>query len=315
MTSSRPGLGAARAARALVAAAALVAACADAGDGALEDAGAVVVDLDPCGFAAPPAALVDVSISYDVYHSGAFARIEGLVRDAPYPVFHDVVMEEGGCRYLEVAYGSCDPACPNGEVCVLGDVCAPYPSALSGGTLTVSGLGEPFEIAAEAWDVGTYVGPAGLPADLFDSSDAVGAKLEGGDFPAVAMGARGVDAIDPDLVETGFEMVDGQDAVITWTPGADPEACVRVVLNGRNATHGAPLDDVIECEGPDTGTLTIPQALVEALPHGATPEVTEGYDWPHSELTRYTRSSVDVEQGPARLLVRSTAYFLLSHPE
>jgi hypothetical protein len=286
--------------------------CSGSGQGGSGD---VVVDLDPCGFADPPAALVDVSISWDVYHSGAFARIEGLVQDGPYPTLHAVVMEEGGCRYLQVAYGTCDPACPNGEVCVVGDVCAPYPGALSGGTLTVDGLGAPIEIAAEDWNPGLYVGPAGLPVDLFDASDSVGARLSGGDFPAVALGAKGVDTIDPDLVENGFEMLDGADAVITWTPGADPDACVHVTLNGFNAIHGAPLGDIIECEGPDTGNLAVPQALVEAFPHGTTPEVTSGYDWPHSELTRYTRSSVDEPEGPARLLVRSTAYFLLDHPE
>jgi hypothetical protein len=297
----------------LLSAAGLVA-CTD-DETAQEDAGPVVVDLDPCGFADPPAALVDVSINYDIYHSGAFARIEGLVQDGPYPTFYEIVHEEGGCRYLKAAFGSCDPMCPNGEVCVIGDVCVPYPNPLSGGTLTVSGLGEPIEIVAEDWNAGLYTGPAGLPADMFDSSDSVGAKFEGGDFPAVTMGAKGVDTINPDLVETEFEMVDGQDAQITWTPGADPEACIRVVLNGLNATHGAPLSDIIECEGPDTGSLAIPQAFVEDFPYGTTPEVTSGYDWPHSELTRYTRSSVDEAQGPARLLVRSTAYFLLSHPE
>ena len=277
--------------------------------------GDVVVDLDPCGFADPSAALVDVSISYDIYHSGAFARIEGLVQDGAYPTFHEVVMEEGGCRYLKVALGSCAPACPNGEACVAGDECVPYPNAVSGGTLTINGLGAPVEITAEDWNAGMYVGPAGLPVDLFDSSDSVGAKLAGGDFPAVSLGAKGVDPVDPALVEAGFEMIDGQGAQLTWTPGADPDACVRVVLNGFNATHGAPLSDIIECEGPDTGSLIVPQALVEEFPHGTTPEVTEGYDWPHSELTRYTRSSVDEPQGPARLLVRSTAYFLVSHPE
>ena len=296
----------------LVAAAAL-AGCAD--EGAQDGPGEVVVDLDPCGFADPPAALVDVSVSYDIYHPGAFARIEGTVRDGPLPVQHEVVMEEGGCRYLKASLGDCSPACGAGEFCTIDDVCVPYPIGVSGGTLTVLGLGDPIEITAEDWNPGMYVGPAGLPVDLFDSSDAVGAALSGGDFPAVTLGAKGVDPVEPDLVETGFEMVDGQDAEITWTPGADPEACVRAVLNGFNATHGAPLDDIIECEGTDTGSLAIPQALVEEFPHGETPEVTEGYDWPHSELSRYARSSEDVAAGPARLVVRSTAYFLMSHPE
>jgi hypothetical protein len=312
MTLSKPPLVSARAGLALAAAAALLG-CADADAGA---AGAIVVDLDPCGFAAPPAALVEVSIARDLFHpSAAYARIEGLVQDGPDPQLYAVSTEAGGCRYLKGGIGSCDPACAAGELCTIDGVCAPYPLGVSGGALTVRGLGDPIEIAPEDWNQGVYVGPANLPADLFDSTDVIGAELAGGDFPAVALGAKGVDPLDAALVDTGFEMLDGQDAEISWTPGADPEACVRVVINGPNAIHGAPLADVIECEGPDTGSLTIPQALVEEFPHGTTPLVTEGYDWPHSELTRYTRSSADAAQGPARLVVRSTEYFLTSHPE
>jgi len=224
-------------------------------------------------------------------------------------------MEQGGCRYLKIEYGNCDPPCLGGELCVLGDVCVPYPSAISGGVLTVLGLGSPMEIQPEDWSPGTYTGPAGLPADLFDETDAVGATLAGGEFPALSLGAKGVAAIDPDVTANGFEMIDGQDAQITWTPGPDPNACMRLVINGFNLAHGAPLADIIECEGRDNGSMTVPRSFVEEFPYGTTPEVTEGYDWPFSELTRYTRSSKDVPQGSAQLRVRSTAYFLETHSE
>ncbi|MFH1834413.1 MAG: hypothetical protein ABH877_05255 [bacterium] len=274
----------------------------------------LVEDLAPCGFAAPPAALIEVSQSYDIFHSGVSTRIGGQVQDGPYPVFHETFLQEGSCRYVKVAYGDCDPPCGAGEVCVAGDTCAPYPTGLSGGTLTIQGLGDDIAIEPEDWSPGTYFGPAGLPANLFDETDIVGATLQGDGFPAVSLVARGVALIDADLVQTGFTVVDGEDAEITWTAGPDPDACVRVVLNGFNQAHGAPLADIIECEGPDTGSLIIPQALVEAFPPGTTPEVSNNYDWPHSELTRYTRSVQLVDEGPAELMVHSTALFLLDHP-
>jgi len=59
--------------------------------------------------------------------------------------------------------------------------------------------------------------PAGLPADLFDENDEVGATLDGDGFPAVSLGARGVALIDADLVQDGFTISDGADAEITWT--------------------------------------------------------------------------------------------------
>jgi hypothetical protein len=100
---------------------------------------------------------------------------------------------------------------------------------------------------------------------------------------------------------------------VTYTPGPDPDACVALVLNGSSPSHGAPLRDVIVCEALDTGRIVVPRALVERFPAGSTPEVTEGYDWPHSTLSRYARARADTDAGPIELLVRSTVSFLLSH--
>ena len=133
--------------------------------------------------------------------------------------------------------------------------------------------------------------------------------------PAAAIGAFGVEAMDTALTTDGFEMLDGQDAELTWTAGPDPAACVRLVINGFNDVHGAPLSDIIECETADTGSLIIPRSFVEEFPHGETPDVTEGYDWPHAELTRYTQNIVGTDGGQAKLVIRSTTYFQPSHPE
>jgi hypothetical protein len=278
------------------------------------DAGALEVVLDPCGFPAATAATIDVSERFDLFHAGAFAKVGAAVRQSPEPSLHEVVLEEGECRYLRAALGFCDPPCGGAEQCTTDGECRPYPLLVSGGTLTLTGLGDTIEIEPEDFSPGTYVGPGGLPADLFDAEDVVGARLTGGDFPATSLAARGVASIDAGLTGSGVELLGGQDAEISWTPGPDPEACVQVVLNGFNQTHGAPLSDLIRCEGADDGSLVVPQALVEEFPIGEQPEVTESYDWPHSELTRYTRSTRVTGQGPAALVVRSTTYFLIRHP-
>ena len=282
------------------------------GDHEIPDAGPVV--LAPCGVDERSAATIDVSERFDIFHTDIYSRVGALLRDATTVPLDEVVLEEGECRYLRLALGFCDPRCADGEMCTADDECQPTPQLISGGTLRVTGLGDPIEVEPESWSAGTYVGPGGLPADLFDQDDTVYASLRGDAFPALALGARGVAAIDTDLTGSGLELLDGQDSEITWTPGPDPDACVQLVLNGFNELHGAPLGDVIRCESADDGSLLVPQALVEAFPMGETPEVTEGYDWPHSELTRYTRSTREVEQGPVALWVRSTTYFRLSHP-
>lgn len=292
----------------------LLAALGCSGDDDAADAGVDEVVLDPCGFAEAAAATIDVSERFDLFHGSAFARVGATVRQSPELALHEVVLEEGECRSLRAAPGFCDPPCDGDQQCTIDGECRPYPLLVSGGTLTLTGLGDTIEIEPEDFSPGTYVGPAGLPAALFDADDVVGARLSGADFPRTSLAARGVAAMDTELTGSGVELLGGQDAQITWTPGPDPEACVQLVLNGFNQTHGAPLSDLIRCESPDDGSLVVPAALVEEFPIGEQPEVTESYDWPHSELRRYTKSTVDAAPGPATLVVRSTTYFLVRHP-
>lgn len=288
--------------------AALLAGCS--GDG---PDGGPTPSLDPCELAGAPAAIVDVSERTDLFHAGPYVRIGAFVRDAPEPSLHEVAAEEGACRHLRAATAFCDPPCGEDEACAPPGTCVAYPRLVSGGTLTLEGLGAAIHVEPEDWSAGTYVGPTGLAAPPFGPDDVVAARFAGDTFPRVSMVARGVASIDATLTTDGLDLVDGDDAEITWTPGPDPDACVEVVLNGFNASHGAPLGDVIVCESPDDGSLAVPRSMVEAFPEGETPEVTESYDWPHSELTRYTRSSAVATPGVATLWVRSTAYFLIRH--
>ncbi len=286
-------------------------------DTAANDPGQVPTNTtqDACGFAVAAAATIDISERSDVWHDGFYARVEAQTGAGSEPNVHAVVVEAANCRLLELMYGECTSACAADEVCQSTGECAAEPEGLAAGTLRVSGLADAVAIESQSWSPGRYDSPSLLSADLFREGDTVQASLAGADFPGLILGARGVASMDPALTASGYVLTDGEDARLTWTPGPDPDACVSVTLKGRNAVHGAPLGSVIECFGPDTGSLTIPQAIVEAFPTGETPEVTNGYDWPHSELTRYTRTSLDTEHGPAVLTVRSTTYFQMSHPD
>ena len=266
---------------------------------------------EECGFADAPAASAIVMERYTSVWDGS---VSARVQETPDPAFHVIQLEEGACRYLTFELGNCDPPCDFSQVCTADDECADYPAGISAGTLTVEGLGDPIAIDTDDWNPGYYWGPWDLPDDLFDAGDPISATFSGGDFPGLSLAATGVEAVDPSLFDELFLMEDGAAAVMTWTPGADPDACIQVKINGANMAHGLPLNDILWCEGPDTGSLTIPQALVEAFPHGETPEICVGHDCPPSEFTRYTRDVTSVGPGPAQLEVRSSAFFGYDHP-
>ena len=271
------------------------------------------VTFDPCTFADPSSAFVDV---YELYTGGAWnAYVNGRVGDAPWPQFNVVDAEDGSCRYLSFAMGHCEPACNWDEVCTPADVCEAYPTGMSAGVLTVDGLAVAVKVEPEEWSPGYYYGPWDLPDDLFGPGDAITATFAGADFSGAALQAMGVAPMDTDLADDGLELLDGGDVEVTWIAGPNPDACVEVVINGINQAHGLPLMDIIECVGTDTGSMVLPQALVEAFPHGLHEDICVSHDCPPSEITRFTRQTVDTASGPVQLHVHSTVTFSYIHEE
>ena len=275
---------------------------------------------DSCDFPDPPAALISVSETYRFYEDGAWSDVYSTVRgwllDGPTPVYHQVVLEEGRCRYLTYDAALCNPPCDWDQYCSPAGECVPRPAGIWGGTLTISGLAQPIEIPPEA-GTGTYYGPYPLPDDLFEPQDPIGAELTGDVFPATLWEALGIEDMDRQIAEFGLDLDAGQDTVVTWTPGDVQDACVELWINGTSLgsmAHGMPLDDIIWCIGPDTGSLTVPQSLVETFPPGETPEnECFGFDCPKSELIRVFRHVQSTPYGPAELSVDSTVYFRYRH--
>ena len=270
--------------------------------------------IDPCTFPSPPTATIEVV--EEITTGTPYARVSAWVGDTRFPAFHEVTLAEGACRYLSLAYGNCDPPCdPTTEVCTAADVCETYPVGLSAGVLDVAGLVVPVSVETSAWSPGHYWGPWDLPADIYRPGDGIKAAFDGNDFDALSLSAEGVEVMDSPIQDTYLQMVDGQDAEVTWTPGPDPDVCVRVEINGANAAHGLPLMDIIECVGTDNGSLVIPAALVEEFPPDRAPEFCVGHDCPPSELSRYTRASTQTSHGLVELLVRNTVYFRYDHTQ
>ena len=153
------------------------------------------------------------------------------------------------------------------------------------------------------------------PADLFDDGDTITATAPGDVFPSFGLTASGVAPIALELDGTGADelrLVDGDDVTLSWG-AADPDTRVRLWLPSPNNGHGLPSNFVIECEGPDTGSLVIPQAIVEAFPANPRAEICVGHDCPLSWFMRYSADTQTTTAGDIRLEVASSASFFLVH--
>lgn len=279
-------------------------------DNPIQDDQAEIGDIGACVFTEEPAGIIEVNGAL-MWSGGAadwWYYGYAFFQDGPAPVIHEVVVEDGECRVLRAEYGTCEHGCDEGEICTSDDVCVPYPDRLYGGSLAVSGAGDPVELEWTGNPAFYFedVGP-------FDSNDTITATLSGDEVAGFEVQARGVDLIDEELSYCGVELEATKQVVFTWTPGPDPDACVELLINGYSNDHGLPLNDIIECHSPDDGQIVISSEVMGAFPlwHQMDPK-HPGKDWPPSELTRYNRATVDVEQGSVDFVVRSTIPFYVN---
>ncbi|NMC69453.1 MAG: hypothetical protein GYA57_05205 [Myxococcales bacterium] len=225
-------------------------------------------------------------------------------------VWHEEVMREGACRLLHYDASGCTEGCWDG-VCRDG-VCEPFPTYQTAGTVTLTGIG-PGTVTLEDYGYGTYYGfVSGVE---LVAGAAVEVRATGGEFPAFSIAG-----VQPPPVEMSLTTVDelhlanGRDNVVTWTPADPCGSRVRLQLKTPTAAHGLPPVWMIECDAPDTGSLTIPRAIVEAFPETERREICVMVDCPPSVLARYTRVAGGAAGAEVELVVESTRTFYLVHP-
>ncbi len=258
-------------------------------------------DSADCTFSDPWMTRFDVLEEYD---DGDWrGRIHGWVKDGPEPVWHEVVAAEGVCQTLAFTVGDCDPPCDWPEFCSADDTCVGFPAGVSGGLVDVEGLS--FSPTVVDHVVPGFYEAKSVPDNLFDAGDGIRVELSQFPFPDLTLVSRGVAPMDTSLAGHVVSLTDGQDALVSWPPGPDPEACVDLWLRGINATHGLPLNDLIHCRTVDRGELTIPASVIEAFPPGESMTDCISVDCPPSELTRFTRDVVVTDQGSAELWISS----------
>jgi hypothetical protein len=257
----------------------------------------------------PPsmAATIDVREVQPFQDPTRSSSVHAILREFPYPDRYVVDREEGDCQLVVYFQGLCDPPCTGDEICTPAGDCEQRPESIPGGTLTIDGLVVDMEIDP-VWQ-GSYA-TGELGEELFEPGSPVSASLSGAEFPAVQLGATGVETMDADLLDGDWwVLVEDQPAEISWTPGADPDASVQLLVQGPGPCHGCPIAAYINCVVPDSGSVSLSQPMVAAFLAEAGYCADAGMDCYVSEITRFTRDTTDVAQGPVELVVRSTQQF------
>lgn len=269
-------------------------------------------DTAPCSVLDPPTGSIEIRQS--LAGSTVYLDIRGEMAEATALSLYETVAEEDGCRYLLYEPNACDPPCSPPEFCTAQGECKAFPAGISGGPLTVTGLGDPVILEPEEYGPGTYREVVQLDVNAIGAGDSIHAELTGDVYPALSLGAKFVDKMVPHpTTDEPWIVPYGQDAVITWEQGPDADACVELYIYSDNLYHGLPIHDIIHCIGPDSGSLVVPQAVIDAFPPWTSDNICVGHDCPPPELRRFTRDTVQTDAGRGELVVYSSGSFYWDH--
>jgi hypothetical protein len=221
------------------------------------------------------------------------------------------IARAGNCRLLVFEEDTCSPPCDEGQGVCVDDACV-TPSLHSAGVITLDGLAVPLTLTPNA---GAVYGQdqGGLPEDLFADDATIAASAPGDERAGFALETSGVARVTPTLDVDQITLLEDTDTVVRWTPAAPDLARVRVQLRSNSEGATLPSDARIECEGPDTGSLRVPQQLAAMFPKMPRRPICPDPYCPPSTLTRYRRTTVDTDDGEVSLEAAWEASFLLVH--
>lgn len=183
-----------------------------------------------------------------------------LYEEAP-TAFHAEAGRDGICRLLTYEPEQCDPSCLYPAVCRQG-ACVTQPASVGAGPIVLSGFsGGP--ITVEPTDYGTYFWQT-EELKAADAAATIGVKATGSIPFDLSAGKVTAPTPDGDWVALLTAREDGADVTLSWTD-PDPGARVYLRMTTGVGTHGGISPVEIECEGPDTGSLRLPGAWLDAL--------------------------------------------------
>lgn len=254
----------------------------------LTDSGEVSEAYAPC----PAAERVG---GFAVVLADGYSAVEGRVASGVVPAnVREVSASEGGCRLLEGRRLSCSPACGAGETCGFDGVCIAYPTSASVGVVSVSGLTATLSMSPTS--IGSYTnGATQLPHPALVEGGLASVSAPGEVLPGFTLTSRGIAALETSQDEVALAR--DREFEVTWTPGGEGSARVRLVLD--LAHHGG-IAASLECDDlADDGSFAVPATLVTRL-------MDIGLaGFPTLTVTRRTASSTTISPGCVDFVVSS----------
>jgi hypothetical protein len=238
------------------------------------------------------------------------SQLSGVVSNGPTPemTIWQQQMKDGACTLLKPKQPFCSTPCGSDAVCVADDTCRPHTTALDVGTVTMDGL----EVAGGGSTVtfinaqNSYGAAATLSFPPFDEGGDVSVTATGtAAFPAFTIHAKG---IAPLVVPAGDVPIEkNKPLALTWTAkGAASDSTITITLDLSH--HGGTKAKLV-CETADTGSLTIPAALMTALINYG----VSGY--PSLVVTRNAVGTAGTAQGKVRLTLTSPTERYMTLPD
>jgi hypothetical protein len=215
-----------------------------------------------------------------------YTSVDGVVKNGIVPGYiPDITLEEGDCRLLARRNLFCDPACTSGFTCGTDQTCIPMPLGQDMGKVILRGLAKRLEL--NALQPGNSYSWTQLPYPGYEVDQVIQLRTISGYLGALELYGIGVSQLVPS--ESAWVITEGQDLIIEWEP-PQVGARSRVLIEINIDQHGlTPL--TLNCDMPDTGSATIPQAIIDGLMEAG---VT---GFPIGRVTRRTTDSYTAAEG------------------
>ena len=239
-----------------------------------------------------------------------FTTIVGKVSDGPTPslIVWEKAATDGACTLSKPRVPFCAQPCGGSAACVENDKCQAYPSGKNIGTVHVTGVRT--EAGKTEFDLtsvsNTYQPPADVkcPYPAFDEGADLRLDAAGGVYGAFTLKARGIRPLvlgaDPLVLDSGKPLT------VKWT--AAGQANISTIHVKLDISHHGGTKGMIECDTPDTGSLTISAALVDQL------KALGVAGYPSIIVSRRATGSTTLAPGRVDMVVSSEVEVLVSIP-